>query len=126
MASMMLRLLTALNKRMIRIKMNETSTCTFSRIFFAFSASSFLMSNISTQKEVVSEAKAESALLNAAAIIPMVKKIRMGKPMIPEVQNKGRMSSPDAGSVMFIWADSVTNKMQRLRNRKVMGVKAML
>ena len=44
---------------------------------------------MSMQKEVVRAVKAESALLNAAAMIPIVKKIRIECPYMPEVQNIG-------------------------------------
>ena len=68
--------------------------------------------------------RAESALLKAAAMIPIVKKTRMVLPKMPEVQNMGRMSSPEAGNVIPCCAASVINKTPRQRNKKLIGVKA--
>ena len=82
------------------------------------------MPRMSTQKDVVSAVSAESALLKAAAMIPMVKKTTIVCPNTPEVQNIGRMSSPEAGRAMPSCPASVMSRMPSERKRKLIGVKA--
>ena len=108
------------------IKTNKTDiiTCTFRRVRFALFASSLCTPRISTQKEVVSAVNAESALLKAAAMIPIVKKIKILPPKIPEVQNIGRISSLRVGNWMFRCAANVSSSTPSARNKKLTGVKA--
>lgn len=87
-------------------------------------ACSFSTPKISIQKEVVSAVRAESALLNAAAMIPIVKKTRIECHNIPDVQNIGSISSFIAGSSICCWDASATSRTPSERNRKLTGVKA--
>ena len=98
MASITLRLLIALNASMMIAKRMEIIKWTTNRVRLADCAFSFSTPKMSMQKEVVRAVKAESALLNAAVMIPIVKKIRIECPNMPEVQNIGRISSFNAGS----------------------------
>ena len=82
------------------------------------------MPKMSMQKEVVKAVRAESALLNAAAMIPIVKNTKMVLPNSPEVQNMGRMSSLSSGNGMFCCPAKVSSKTPNERKRKFTGVKA--
>ena len=77
MASITLRLLIALNASMMMANRTEIIKWTARRVSLAVCAFSFSTPKMSMQKEVVRAVKAESALLNAAAMIPIVKKIRI-------------------------------------------------
>lgn len=75
MASITLRLLIALNASMMIAKKDGDLLLTTNRYVWQI-AFSFSTPKMSMQKEVVRAVKAESALLNAAVMIPIVKKIR--------------------------------------------------
>ena len=124
MASITLRLLIALNASMMIAKRMEIIKWTTNRVRLADCAFSFSTPKMSMQKEVVRAVKAESALLNAAAMIPIVKKIRIECPNMPEVQNIGRISSFNAGSSICCCDASVSNRTPSERNKKLTGVKA--
>ena len=121
---MTLLLFTALNAKIIRTNRMDIIRCTFNRVCFAFCASSFSTPRMSMQNEVVKAVSAESALLKAAAMIPIVKNIRMLSPKMPDVQNIGRMSSPNVGKLMSCCVAKDSNKIPNDRNRKFTGVKA--
>ena len=124
MASITLRLFTALKIRIIMANKTEMSKWLIRRVRLALVASSFSTPRMSTQKEVVNAVNAESALLKAAAMIPIVKKIRMECPNMPEVQNIGRISSFNTGNSIFFCEARLSNNTPRARNRKFTGVKA--
>ena len=122
MASMTLRLFRAWKRNIVSAKTMDMMMCTFSLVRLAFSVS--FISSMSTQNDVVIDVRAESALLNAAAIIPMVKNMRIDPPSMPDVQNMGSMSSPDAGSAMPVCDASVMSITPRQRKRKFIGANA--
>ena len=79
---------------------------------------------ISTQKLVVSDVSAESALLNEAATIPMVKSTTTAVPKFPVAANIGSSSSPDAGSGMPWRPANITSSTPSERNSRLVGRKA--
>ena len=109
---------------MIRANRMEISKWTFRRVLLACLGSWWVTPRISTQKDVVKAVRAESALLKAAAIIPMVKKIRILLPKIPDVQNMGKISSLIAGKAICSFSARINNKTPKERKRKLTGVKA--
>ena len=124
MASMMLLLLTALMITIIRTKSADMAMCVSFRIFSAPFSSTFSISRISMQKEVVNAVRAESALEKAAAMIPMLKKITTAAPKYC-VANMGSISSPNAGKAIALAMASTGTTIHSVRNSKVTGMKAM-
>ena len=96
MASMRLESFTASKHKIKPTKSKAITPCTF---FLTASGRVNLRSTsrMSTQKLVVKAVSAESALLNAAAIIPIVNSTNTPFPKWPSAQNKGKMSSPFTG-----------------------------
>ena len=103
MASMTLVLLSRRKRRMKTMNVAHKAICAIRR---SFSSAGRRM--ISTQKLVVSDVRAESALLNDEATMPMVKKTTTGKPSVPMAANIGSSSSPEDGSVEPLPAASWT------------------
>ena len=124
-ASMTLLLFKRRKIRMQRMKTTEIKKCTFLRCFSALSFGSFVFSRISTQKLVVKAVKAESALEKAAAIIPIVKHIKTGKPKQPLAAKNGRMSSPPYGIVNPIFGPNNSNRIPKERNSRLTGTNDM-
>ena len=114
----------ALKARMITTNKAEINRWTRRRIRVALPASSFSIPRMSTQNEVVSAVRAESALLNAAAMIPIVKNTKILSPNMPDVQNIGRMSSLKAGRGIFCCPAKVSKRTPNDRKRKLTGVNA--
>ena len=74
---------------------------------------------MSTQYEVVSEVRAESALENDAATMPMVKNTTTAMPSSPEAAKAGSSWSPEA-STPVRWA-SIMSSTPRERNSALAG-----
>ena len=71
---------------------------------------------------VVMAVSAESELLKAAAMMPMVKRTSTDCPRYPCVANMGRISSFMAGSSSCICPANAISRMPRHRNRKFSGM----
>ena len=78
----------------------------------------------STQTLVVIEVKAESELLNAAAIIPIVNRMVTPSPRYPCVASIGKISSDLVGNSILSFAESMISKMPSPRNRRFRGINA--
>lgn len=118
MASITLRLLIALNASMMIAKRMEIIKWTTNRVRLADCAFSFSTPKMSMQKEVVRAVKAESALLNAAVMIPIVKKIRIECPNMPECRTLGgyRRSMRAVRSVAAMQASAIGRQAKGTRN----------
>ena len=119
MASITLVELTTLNKRINTTNIEHKRICVFRR---SFSSSDFSM--ISTQKLVVRAVRAESALLNDAATIPIVNSITTVSPNFPEAANIGRSESPDEGRGLPVFVANITSNIPSPKKRALAGTKA--
>lgn len=119
MASITLVELTTLNKRINTTNIEHKRICVFRR---SFSSSDFSM--ISTQKLVVRAVRAESALLNDAATIPIVNSITTVSPNFPEAANIGRSESPDEGRGLPVFVANITSYIPSPKKRALAGTKA--
>ena len=94
--------------------------CVYLRFRSATFASICCTPNISTEKEVVSDANAESELAKVAAIIPITKRNVTTEPRYC-VANKGKISSDEAGNAIFIFVESINNIAPRVKNSRLSG-----
>ena len=123
MASITLLLFSISTRQMNKANKTEREKCTFFLLRHATSSESFPVFSRSTHTLVVMAVSAESELLKAAAIIPIVKSINTGFPKYPCAVNMGRMSSFIAGSSSCICPARAISKIPRHKNRRFSGIK---
>ena len=108
----------------LKIRMNITKTTAMPMCTFLRRRSSFGRSHTSTQKLVVRAVRAESALENDAATMPIVNNTVTTVPRLPVAANIGRSSSPLAGSATPSFPASITSSTPSAINSRLAGTKA--
>ena len=110
-------------RQMKKMSITDSIMCTLPRRCRATSSISLFVSRRSTHTLVVIAVSAESELLNAAAMIPIVKSTSTVCPRYPCVANIGSISSFTSGRIRFICPANVNRRIPKQRNRRFSGMK---